>query len=38
VALHGRNSAGDFQWTYHELNDRVDRIAHVLTGEEPTAP
>ena len=33
VALHGRNSAGDFQWTYHELNDRVDRIAHVLTGE-----
>ena len=33
VALHGRNAAGDFQWTYHELNDRVDRIAHVLTGE-----
>ncbi|MFN4997865.1 MAG: 2-aminobenzoate-CoA ligase, partial [Betaproteobacteria bacterium] len=33
VALHGRNAAGDFQWSYNELSDRVDRIAHVLTGQ-----
>ena len=32
-ALHGRNQAGDFSWTYADLLDRVDRICHVLTRD-----
>ena len=30
-ALHGHDGEAPFTWTYAELQDRVDRIAHVLT-------
>lgn len=33
IALHGRNDKGFFSWTYAELLNRVDRIAHVLTRD-----
>lgn len=30
-ALHGCNTAGPFTWTYNELKQKIDAIAHVLT-------
>jgi 2-aminobenzoate-CoA ligase len=32
-ALHGQNSAGPFTWTYEQLQQQVDRIAHVLVSD-----
>jgi 2-aminobenzoate-CoA ligase len=32
-ALHGRNAHGPFCWSYAELQQRVDAIAHVLTRD-----
>ena len=32
-ALHGHGAQGPFTWTYADLQDRVDRIAHVLTRD-----
>jgi 2-aminobenzoate-CoA ligase len=32
-ALHGHDGQAPFTWTYAELQDRVDRIAHVLTQD-----
>jgi 2-aminobenzoate-CoA ligase len=32
-AVHGVGAQGPFTWTYHTLNDQVDRIAHVLTQD-----
>lgn len=32
-ALHGHDGQAPFMWTYAQLQDRVDRIAHVLTQD-----
>ena len=32
-ALHGHDGQAPFTWTYAQLQDRVDRIAHVLTQD-----
>jgi len=33
AALHGHNGQSPFTWTYAELQQQVDRIAHVLTQD-----